>query len=120
MIENALSNEVVVSGRFGIEFEANDSEALSLDEAVLRVGLESLGLVREKLEVDGGVASISDLQGLVDRLIWSTRWENHILLRVHLNHRDEWLRTWWEGMSDHSDVKANRRVNVLIESILIF
>ena len=46
MVEDALSYKVVVSSGLGVELEANDGEALTLHEAVLRVGFEGLRLVR--------------------------------------------------------------------------
>ena len=119
MVENALSYKVVVSSGLWVKLKANDGEALTLHEAILRVGFEGLRLVRQEFEVDWGIASVSNLKGLIDRLVWSTRWENHILLWVHLNHRDEWLGAWREGVANHSDVEANRWVNVLVQSILI-
>ena len=110
MVEDALSHKVVVSSGFGVELEANDGKALTLHEAVLRVGFEGfegLRLVRQELEVDWSVTCVSNLEGLIDRLVWSTGWENHILLWVHLDHRDEWLRAWREGVTNHSYVEAN-------------
>ena len=42
VIENALSNKVVVSGEPWVEFETHNSEALSFDEAYVGIGFECI------------------------------------------------------------------------------
>ena len=45
VVEDALSQEVVVSGELGVELKAYDGERLTLDQAVGGIRLEGVGRV---------------------------------------------------------------------------
>lgn len=66
MVENPLSLEVELTGLFWIELEANNSEALSMDQADRWVCFEGSCWVLQDLVVDWGIAGVRDLNRLVN------------------------------------------------------
>lgn len=76
MIEHKLHHEVVVSWRLWIELKAYEAEGLALDETGRRISLVSTCGILLDLVVSRRVARIEELNGLVDRFIWSTRRED--------------------------------------------
>lgn len=45
VVEHTLSHEVIVSRSLRVKLKADDSEALTSNQSVLRIRLESLGLI---------------------------------------------------------------------------
>ena len=119
MVVDALCLEVELSRLPWVELEADDAEALSVDEADGGEGFESLGGILEDLVVDGGVAGVRDLDRLVDRLVGPTARESHIILRAQLHHRDERLGPWRERVTHKANIHADWRVDILVDGILV-
>ena len=66
VVVDELGREVVVSGLLWVELEADDTEALALDEAPSWVGFESVGWVLKDLIVNWGVTGVRNLKSLID------------------------------------------------------
>ena len=98
VIVDALSLEVELTRLSWVELEADDAEALSVDEADGGEGFEGLGGILEDLVVDGGVAGVRDLDRLVDRLVRAARSEGDLAV-AHFDHWDKGLRAGWERMA---------------------
>jgi len=119
VVVDALSLKVELSRLSRVELEADDTEALAVDEPHGGERLEGLCRILEDLVVDRGVAGVRDLDRLVNRLVRPAAWESHIILRAELHHRDERLRPWRERVSNETHIHANRRVNVLVDCVLV-
>ena len=91
VVEDELSKEVIIAWLLRRELEANDAKCFALDEADVRKCLESLSWILLDLVVNGCVRGVMDLHRLVDALVWPTSWEDNILRRIELDHRDEGL-----------------------------
>ena len=119
MVENDLSNEVVVPRGTGVELEAHDREALACYKALGGVRLESASGVVQDLEVARGVTGVRYLERLVDGFAGTAAWEGDVLLWVHLDHGDENLAAWRERVAYHPQVEADGRVDVFVQGIFI-
>lgn len=120
VIIDALSQEVIIPRALGIEFEADNAKTLSLNEPHVWICSECLRGILEDFIINWSVTSIGDLNCLVDGFIWTAGWESDSVLRGQLHHWDERLRSWWERVSDQSDVQANSWINVFVDGIFIF
>lgn len=119
VVVDALCLEVELSRLPGVELEADDAEALAVDEADGGEGFESLGGILEDLVVDGGVAGVRDLDRLVDGLVGPAAGESHIVLRAQLHHWDEGLGPWRERVAHEANIHADWGVDVLVDGILV-
>ena len=72
MVIYPLCLEVILSGLLWVELEANDSKALSIDQANRWIRFERLGWVLQNFIVDWSITCVRDLDGLVNGLIWPT------------------------------------------------
>lgn len=100
VVKNALRSEVVESGRLGVKLHAHDLERLSFDQTNLWEHSECFSGVLQDLKVDWSIASVVNLHSLVNTLVWSARWEEDLVLWSNLNHWNERLTSWREGMSN--------------------
>lgn len=98
IVEEELCREVEEPRRIWVELEADKREGFPSDLADLRVGFESASGVSEDIVLDGRVACVVQLDGLVDRFTWATRREGDAVT-AHLDHRDEGLRSRSERMA---------------------
>ena len=76
VIEHELHHEVVVSRRLWIELEADEAKSLPLDEASWWISLEGARGILLDLVIGGRVAGVDELDGLIDRFVWSARGED--------------------------------------------
>jgi hypothetical protein len=100
VVEDALRSEVVESRRFGVELHAHDLERLSFDQTYLWKNSEGFGGVLQDLKVDWSIAGVVNLYSLIHTLVWPARWEEDLVLWSNLNHWNERLTSWREGMSN--------------------
>ena len=120
MIENQLSSEIVFSWCFWIEFEADNTKALSVNQTNLRERFKRSSWVLQDLVTNWRITRVCNLKCLVNRFVWTTAWEVKVLTWAHFNHWNEWLRSWRERMTNHSDIHAYWWINILIHSIFEF
>ena len=73
-----MGAEVVESWGFRVELKANEGEGLSSDLADRREAFESACRVLHHIVLNGGVASVVELHGLVDRLVRAAIGECHL------------------------------------------
>ena len=66
MVEDELCHEVGVTRRLRIELEAHKSKSLALDQANMRVGLESLSWILCNLVVSRSITGVHKLDGLIN------------------------------------------------------
>jgi hypothetical protein len=79
VVEDALGSEVVETGLLGLEFEADQREALSVDNADGRESSKGLCAVLKNLIVNWGITSVDDLDCLVDRFVGSSWREDNLV-----------------------------------------
>ena len=118
MVINPLSLEIILSCLFWVEFKANNSKAFTMNESYRWICLESLCWILQNFIVNGSVTGVRDLNCLIHRLIWPTAWESGIFLGVKLDHRDEWLGSWRERVTNKSDVHADWWIDIFVHGIL--
>ena len=119
VVEDELCQEVVVSRLARIELEADNAEALAVNKADVRERLECLSGILQDLVVNGRIARVLNLDSLVHRLTRATRREVHHLRRAELDHGDECLRARRERVTDHPEVVAEGRVDVLAHGVFV-
>ena len=73
----------------------------------------------QDLVVGRGVTRVGDHQSLVDRLVRTASREGDLLGRVHLHHRNEGLGARRERVTDHPEVVAEGRVDVLAHGVFV-
>ena len=102
VVEQELGIEVVESRRLWLELKADESERFSTDLTDSRESLEGAGCVLHNLVLNGRVASVVQLDSLIDRLGRAARREGNLGV-AHLDHGDEWLGTWSKRVSRDTD-----------------
>jgi len=118
VVEYDLGCEIVVPRRLGSKLKAHNSKGLALDQANMGIGTEGLGRVLMNLVVDWRIRGVLNLDSLVNRLSRTTAREVADLGGVQFDHRNERLRARRETVANHSDLKADWRVDVLSHSVV--
>lgn len=119
VVVDALGLEVELSWLPRVELEADDTKALAMDETHRRESFEGLGGILKDFVVHGGVTRVGDLDCLVNRLVWATTWESHVVLWAQFHHGDEWLRSWRERVANKADIHTDWRIDVLVDGVLV-
>ena len=118
VVENELRAERMSAGCFRTELVTDHSKGLASNHADVREGFEGSCRVLHCFVDHWSVAGIANDSSGKHRLTRRARAELQTAL-THLNHGDEWLRAWCEGMANQSDSQASRRIHLDVSLILV-